>query len=239
MQLEPIGIFSCQEKRKYEAARQGVYAENRGQVQLHPGKNFEQALVGLEGFRRIWLVFGFDQNQHWKPMVQPQNLDYKVGVFATRAPYRPNQIGMSCVELDFIDGLTLNVSGHDLLDQTSIFDIKPYHIEADAFSTEQVLREDCWYGRAQMYKILWSPTALEHARRLEKNKVNALRAFVSAQLSFQPFDQKRKRVFSLSEGIWQLAYKTWRITYRELSAGILQVESVTSVFQQDFKGQSL
>lgn len=99
------------------------------------------ALRGLEGFSHIWLLWQFSraQREDWSPTVRPPRLggNARMGVFATRSPYRPNAIGLSCVRLvsvdvDAEDGPTLTVAGADLLDGSPIFDIKPYLPYADA-----------------------------------------------------------------------------------------------------------
>ena len=136
MEFTPIGIFRCDAKYAYDVPRQGILAgENVGRVELAPGMNFEAALDAIEGFSRIWLIFAFDRNEgRWRPKVQPpRHIDHKVGVFATRSPYRPNPIGLSCVELLEVKGRVLVVKGHDLLDGTPILDVKPYLPYADSF----------------------------------------------------------------------------------------------------------
>ncbi len=100
-----------------------------------------EALRGLESFSHIWLLWNFSQSEReeWSPTVRPPKLggNKRVGVFATRSPYRPNPIGLSCVELIGIEktekfGHVLHVSGADLLDNTPIYDIKPYLPYADS-----------------------------------------------------------------------------------------------------------
>ena len=137
MTFDPIGVFRGGAAYKYEAPRQGVFAGGAGRVELAPGRNFETALRGLEGFERIWLVFVFDRNAGaWRPTTRPPvpvpGLD-RVGTFASRAPYRPNPIGLSCVRLAGVRGRILDVEEADLLDGTPILDVKPYVPAADAF----------------------------------------------------------------------------------------------------------
>ena len=120
MEIEPIGIFRCEEQHRYELPRQGTLAnDNIGYIDLTPHQNFEQALADLDGFERIWVIYQFHLNKTWKPKVRPPRTDgrKKISVFATRSPYRPNPIGMSCVELDRIDGLRVYVRNFDILDE--------------------------------------------------------------------------------------------------------------------------
>ena len=130
----PIGVVRGGGDFPQQAPRQSVYARNEGFVELFPHRNFEQALEDLSGFARIWLIFVFDRNHTWKPKVFPPfGADRKVGVFASRAPYRPNPIGISAVELVKIEGLKVHIRNFDLLDGTPVLDIKPYISEADSF----------------------------------------------------------------------------------------------------------
>ncbi|MBP5196430.1 MAG: tRNA (N6-threonylcarbamoyladenosine(37)-N6)-methyltransferase TrmO [Bacteroidaceae bacterium] len=113
-----------------------------------------EAFRGLEEFSHVWLLWQFNEAEGWSPTVRPPMLggNRRIGVFATRSPFRPNHIGLSCVELlnvelDSKDGPVLHVAGADLKDGTPILDIKPYlpytdsRPEARGGFTEQVLRE--------------------------------------------------------------------------------------------------
>ena len=121
---------------KFGIPRQsGLVEELRGQIVFEPEYRSPDALRGLEGFSHIWLLWQFSQSvrESWSPTVRPPRLggNERLGVFATRSPFRPNPIGLSCVRLDRVElqtkeGPTLVVSGADLMDGTPIFDIKPY-----------------------------------------------------------------------------------------------------------------
>ena len=132
--MEPIGLFRCAATHRYDAARQPSIAgkASTGAVELFPGHGYEQALRDLPGFSHIWLLYLFHHNTHWKPVIRPPRANRKVGVFASRAPYRPNPIGLSCVALLGVEGRTLTVGAHDLLDGTPILDIKPYLAYTDS-----------------------------------------------------------------------------------------------------------
>lgn len=125
---------------KFGIPRQSGMADSlKGIVELLPPYSSPEAVRGLEGFSHIWLIWQFSANAEssWSPTVRPPRLggNRRVGVFATRSPFRPNPIGMSCVKLDkiAIDGGTvrLHVRGADLMDGTPIYDIKPYVPHAD------------------------------------------------------------------------------------------------------------
>ena len=109
-------------------------------IVFEPDYRFPEALRGIEDFTHLWLVWGFSGNRHndWSPTVRPPRLggNTRMGVFATRSPFRPNPLGLSCVRLagveqDSINGTVLKVSGVDMMDGTPIYDIKPYIPYAD------------------------------------------------------------------------------------------------------------
>ena len=126
---------------KFGIPRQPRLAEHlKAAIVLEPGYRDRNALRGLEGFSHIWLVWQFSEavRDTWSPMVKPPRLggNKRMGVFATRSPFRPNPIGLSAVKLLGIGdepglGPVLYVSGADLMDGTPIFDIKPYLPLAD------------------------------------------------------------------------------------------------------------
>jgi len=211
--LTPIGIFHADAKYPYEARRQGREDESGeiGVIELNEGQLFEQALDGLEGFERIWILYRFHHNTHWKPKVMPpRGPRVKRGVFATRSPYRPNALGMSAVELVKVEGRKVYVRGFDLLDGTPVYDIKPYLPYADAFPDA---RAGWTEGlEANAYQVYFTETAERQLNWLEERGVKQLRGFLSAQLEFDPLDDERKRVVKFEEN-YQIAYRTWRADF--------------------------
>lgn len=127
---------------KFGVPRQSGIADSvRGQIVFEPEYRVPDAVRGLEDFSHIWLIWCFSEavSDDWSPTVRPPRLggNTRMGVFATRSPFRPNPIGLSCVELERIEmsktfGPVLHVRGADLMDGTPIFDIKPYIPYADA-----------------------------------------------------------------------------------------------------------
>ena len=127
---------------KFGIPRQsGLIDTLRATIVFEPPYRDPQALRGLDGYSHIWLLWQFSQaiRDGWSPTVRPPRLggNRRMGVFATRSPYRPNAIGLSSVRLDGIDlhtpqGPVLYVSGADLMDQSPIYDIKPYLAYTDA-----------------------------------------------------------------------------------------------------------
>lgn len=212
MNIDPIGIFQCAEEYPYDAARQGTVShETRGVVELNPGHNFEQGLSNLGGFSHIWIAFQFHKNEHWKPMIQPPRGNRKVGVFASRAPYRPNGIGFSCVRLEGIKGRTLEVLDHDLLNGTPILDIKPYLPYADSFPEATIgwIDEDT----DEPWNVVFRESARAQIDWLQETGVDCLEAFLRQQLAHDPTNSRKKRVRKLGEDFWEIAYRTWRAEF--------------------------
>ena len=211
--IEPIGYFQAEARYAYDVPRQGAVAgQNRGVIRLNKGQDFQQALEGIEGFQRLWVLFVFDRNcGKWHPKVQPpRHTNGKVGVFASRSPYRPNPIGISCVELERVEGLNIYIRAHDLLDGTPIVDIKPYLPYADAFPDSAA----GWTEEEDpLYTVNFTPEAEEELRWLTSHGVSCLADFIADRLCNAPENRQRKRIVTAPDGGKALAYRTWRAAY--------------------------
>ena len=140
--MKPIAYIENDYVGKFGIPRQaGLVLAPLSCIRFVPEYRDPEALRGLDGFSHIWLIWEFSEakRETWSPTVRPPRLggNTRLGVFATRSPYRPNPIGLSCVELDHIDlhtdeGPLLFVRGADLMNGTPIYDIKPYIPYADA-----------------------------------------------------------------------------------------------------------
>ena len=213
--IKPVGIIRSNFKLRYETPRQGILdEENDSVIELFPKNNFQQALKGLDGFDRIWVLYQFHLNNNWKPQVNPpRHTRKKVGVFATRAPYRPNQIGLSCVKLEKISGLKIYISGSDILDGSPVVDIKPYLPYSDSFPDSST----GWVksGLENIYEIVFNDDAFEQCRWLKSEADINLKNFAKLQLEFNPADNTRKRIETINDNknTFVLSYRTWRIYY--------------------------
>ena len=136
MEITPIAVIRTDFDEKFGIPRQSGRAPSAvGRIELLPKYRDPDALRGLEGFSHLWLIFDFSESHRseWSPTVRPPRLggNKRIGVFASRSPFRPNPIGLSCVKIESIGDGVITVSGCDLLDGTPIFDIKPYLPSAD------------------------------------------------------------------------------------------------------------
>ena len=135
MELKVIAKISTDFKEKFGIPRQSGIAKTVGKIVFEPEYRVREALRGIEGYSHLWLLWEFSEARRdgWSPTVRPPRLggNKRMGVFATRSPFRPNSIGLSSVRLISVEdtaeaGLVLIVEGADLLDGTPIYDIKPY-----------------------------------------------------------------------------------------------------------------
>ena len=142
MNIEPIAYISTPFASKFGIPRQsGIVPELRGEIHFTEKYRRNEAVRGLEGFDYLWMIWEFsgsrrDPDAAWQPTVRPPRLggNTRLGVFATRSPFRPNPLGLSSVRLERVDfeKMVLYVRGADLKDGTPIYDIKPYLAYTDA-----------------------------------------------------------------------------------------------------------
>lgn len=140
--MKIIGHIETDFKEKFGIPRQsGLVKESKGRILFEKEYNVPEAFRGLEDFSHIWVLWQFSEavREKWSPTVRPPLLggNKRMGVFATRSPFRPNSVGLSALKLEGVefsekDGVVLHVCGADLLDGTPIYDIKPYLPYADS-----------------------------------------------------------------------------------------------------------
>ena len=214
--IHPIGYFRTQKKdhvfqSKLSAPRQsGLGRGQNGVIKILP--KYREALQDLQGFTHLWIVFHFHNNTTWKPLVLPPRSQKKRGVFATRSPYRPNPIGLSCVRLLAIEGLNLHLDDTDLLDGTPILDLKPYLSYSDAITDAKA----GWTETADedRYVIQFIDLALKKIRWIQKKTELPIEETILTQLEFDPFNQKKKRIKKTEADSYEFSYRTWRIYFQ-------------------------
>ena len=140
--ITPIARIETPFGEKFGVPRQSGIADCPGRIVFEMPYRDPEAVRGLEGFSHVWLIWQFDRalRPNWSPTVRPPRLggNQRMGVFATRSPFRPNGLGLSAVELERVsldepDGPVLYVRGADMVSGTPIFDIKPYLAYADSY----------------------------------------------------------------------------------------------------------
>lgn len=224
-----IGHFICDRDYKDEQPRQGVFSDAGGYIELSKGENYEQALKDLDGFDYIWVIFVFHHNSTWKPVTNPPYSDGngKKGVFATRSPYRPNPIGMSCVRLNRISGNKIYVEASDILNNTPVLDIKPYISDYDSFPEasrgwlDNVVKDN--------YSIQYSHEAEVKVNYLKELSVD-LTGAISSQLAFNPFDKTRKK-FEAGDKGFIFRFKTWMIKFT-ITDNLITIENIYSGYKE-------
>jgi tRNA-Thr(GGU) m(6)t(6)A37 methyltransferase TsaA len=201
LSLSPIGTVKTSFKEKFGVPRQsGMISEARGILKLNPDPQFRDAVRCLETFSHVWIVFQFHRhaNEPWRPLTTPPRVDApgRVGVFASRSPHRPNQIGLSAVKLERIDleakgGIEIHLSGVDFLDDTPVFDIKPYVPYVDSIP-------DAHGGWTETeipkFEVEFSAEALLALQDLEASKL-----LITQMLELDPRPTPQKKSFPISD----------------------------------------
>lgn len=198
-QFDPIGVIRSPYKEKFSVPRQpGLVEDGTGELLLYSPYHVPETTRGLDEFSHIWLIFVFDRclDAGWHPTVRPPRLggNTRIGVFATRSPFRPNPIGMSLVELKGIeyhaDATRLQLGSLDLVDGTPVLDIKPYIPYTESLSSARA-------GYAQEKpeaSIMVSFTADADQLLFQHQKQYPhLRRFISQVLSQDPRPAYRKK----------------------------------------------
>jgi tRNA-Thr(GGU) m(6)t(6)A37 methyltransferase TsaA len=220
--LTPIGIVHSPFTDRQSAPRQAALAADvQGTIELLPDARYEHALRDLDGFSHIWVLFWFDRNEGFRPTVQPPRSSEKRGVFATRAPYRPNPLGMSVVRLERVEGRILHVRGLDILDQTPVLDIKPYVTYADSVpdarqgwlanelpQVSQVRPRDA----GPRYEVTFSERAEEQLAWLAARTELPLRRMAEEILADGPAPHPYRRIRDLGDG-FRLGLKDFRLRF--------------------------
>ncbi|MFC6669649.1 tRNA (N6-threonylcarbamoyladenosine(37)-N6)-methyltransferase TrmO [Marinobacterium aestuariivivens] len=208
IEFEPIGVIHSGYKEKFGIPRQpGLVHSITATLELLPPYGSREAVRGLEMASHIWLLFLFSEcvGKGWKPTVRPPRLggNQRLGVFATRSPFRPNPIGLSPVRLEAIrferDRVLLDISGADLLDQTPVFDIKPYlpysdRIDAASFElAEQIELLDL--------PVLFRPDAGRFCEEYSRQRREPLRRQIEELLRCDPRPAYQKQQSGREYGI--------------------------------------
>lgn len=229
LRLYPIGYVRSPFVDRVSTPRQPAAARGiKGTIELMPGHHFEHALQDLGAWSHIWVLFWFHLNSGWRPKVLPPRSTTRRGVFATRAPHRPNPLGLSVLALDAIDGLTLHVRDIDLIDGTPVLDIKPYVPFTDVVPSANT----GWLETPDpgpRFAVVWSALAEAQARWLAEMFELDLTAQVDKilALGYEPHPYRRIRQ---REHGYRLAVKDWRVDF-DVEGKTIRVASIATGYR--------
>lgn len=218
-EIDAIAIMEGCYPEKFGVPRQsGIAKTARGIVKLLPPFNHENYLHGLELSSHIWLTFGFHQNKwNGKATVRPQRLggNERMGVFATRSSFRPNGLGLSAVKIERIDFKAgeIEVSGHDLINGTPIYCIKPYIPFSDALP-EAV--SEFAVEKPFTYPVYFSQLASQKLREIA-HQVPDFRDLIIEVIGQNPipqFHQDSTRVYGVALQSWNIQFKQMTLENR-------------------------
>lgn len=213
MDFKTIASIRTGFPEKFGIPRQSGIVETPGYIVFEPPYNNPDAVRGLEEFSHIWLIWKFSEavRDDWSPTVRPPRLggNTRVGVFASRSPFRPNPIGLSLVKLDKIEyrhesGPILHVSGADILDGTPIYDIKPYlpyseaKPEAEGGFAHRVMDDS-------MQVVLTEDADLEDAKEIPEEDLYTIKKLL-AQDPRPRYQDDPERVYGMSYGEWEVKF---------------------------------
>lgn len=222
VQMKVIARIHSDFPTKFGIPRQsGVVEALRARIVFEPEYRNPDALRGMEGFSHLWLIWQFSRavRESWSPTVRPPRLggNTRVGVFATRSPFRPNAIGLSCVKLEGVEprtpeGPVIWVSGADLMDGTPILDIKPYVPYADSrLEAKEGFTSSSW---ERLLEVEFPTPLLERVpERLREALVGVL-----ANDPRPPYQRDPDRVYGLPFGGLEVKFSVdgERLTVREV-----------------------
>lgn len=221
IEIEPIAYIRTDFKEKFGIPRQsGLVSELSARIVFEPKYRNADALRGIEGFSHLWLIFDFSKahREAWSPTVRPPRLggNERIGVFASRSPFRPNNLGLSCVELSEVrysedEGNVLIVRGADLLDMTPIYDIKPYLAYADSHPDARCGYTDC--VERKKLKVVFPDAEL---LKISEDKREALMGCI-AQDPRPSYQNDEERVYSMRFDVWDVHFKVYDNTATVIS----------------------
>lgn len=215
---DPIGIIHTSKHVKFSTPHQPTNGiEEKNIIELYPNRRLEIGLRDLEGFERIWLIWWFDRNSNWRPLVTPpRGREKRRGVFATRSPHRPAPIGITTVPLIEISGRKLTVGNSDLLDQTAILDIKPYISSIDSFPNQR----NGWLAEVEL-ELATPPEFEVHISDIAQRQFDWLLetwgiSFLDKTIKIlerSPKKSRTNRVTNPKDGIARLSSGAWRVFF--------------------------
>lgn len=223
MNIEPIAYFHSPMTSKFGIPRQsGLVDELLGTIVFEPAYRREEAVRGLEAFDYLWLIWEFSANPHEQQglTVRPPRLggNERVGVFASRSPFRPNRLGLSCVRIGKVEmtadrGPVIHVKGADLMDGTPVYDIKPYVVYADSHPEAR-----SGFVDQREWKPLQVVMGDEHARLFSPEELEGLRQVLA--------QDPRPRFHDDAGRVYGMPYAGRDVRFRVSGDGVLTVVEI-------------
>lgn len=235
--ISSIGTFHGPRHSKSAIPRQGFLSQQTGYIEFEKGFDHKLAMTGLDQMSHIWVIYHFHEaNSPAKPLVRPPRApDKQVGVYATRSPYRPNGLGLTLAKIEKVENGRLYLSQVDLLDQTPVFDLKPYVTDSDRPQNPRL----GWIDEIETWTYTLSDTSEFQCEWLSQNGLSEVYDVLEAQLGTNPLQPDRKRLEALTDNTWRLAYRTWRLLLKinteSRSSEVLELHSGYS--DQDMNSQ--
>ncbi|MDH5492019.1 MAG: tRNA (N6-threonylcarbamoyladenosine(37)-N6)-methyltransferase TrmO [Myxococcales bacterium] len=220
LELEPIGTIRSPFRERAEVPRQPRAAEGvRGRLELLAGRGFEDALQDISSWDHLWVLFWFHLAEGWNPKVLPPRSRVRRGLFATRAPHRPNPLGISAMRLVRVEGLVLHVENVDVVDGTPLLDLKPYVAWTDAIpdarggwlEQEARPRAERPEDPGPRWRVRFAAQAEERLAFLMASGLD-LRAPIEARLGLGPHPHAYRRIRRQGDR-GTLALKAWRVDF--------------------------
>lgn len=210
LSLSKIATIYTEFPEKFGIPRQSGLAHTSGKIVFEPEYRVEEALRGIEAYSHLWLIWGFSEvyGKKWSPTVRPPRLggNKRVGIFATRSPFRPNPIGLSSVRMEKIElepenGWVLYVSGVDMMDGTPIYDIKPYLPYVDC-------HEEARGGFAEKKRDYQLQVEIpENCKvHLPEEKIEVLKEILS-QDPRPAYQKDEDRIYGMSFDVWEVRFQ--------------------------------
>jgi len=221
--LTPIGILHTPFPDRVSTPRQPHAAGGaEGRIELFPGRGLEHAVMDLEEWEYIWVLFWFHLNSSWRPKVlPPRSSGKRRGVLGTRSPHRPNPIGLSLVRLVSVHGLVLHVRDVDMIDKSPVLDIKPYLPYAEARPAARTgwieslakTTEDPPEDPEPGFTVSWSVEAMQRVEFLRDELHIDIMEPIARTLRLGPQPHPYRRIRIEPDGTRRLAHKDWRVWF--------------------------
>lgn len=226
LELRPIAYIKSDFPAKFGIPRQSGLVDTEAEIIFEPDYRRREAIQGLERYSHLWLIWGFSEVEQdsWRPTVRPPRLggNKRMGVFATRSPFRPNPVGLSCVRLKKVEmrkqeGPVLVVTGADLKDGTPIYDLKPYLPHIDAYPEAKG-------GFADEVKIyhLEAEIPETYLRKIPKEKQQLLRELLM-QDPRPAYQKDPERVYGMEYGGMEIKFRVFE--EKAVVCGVEKIES--------------